>query len=81
VKIENPSEFPAVNWKVCKSAIALYCLNVNVNKRECVTKVLINSIIRTRTRHSRNAQHLRSNNIIINTNSTSIQFLFVYLQT
>jgi hypothetical protein len=34
--------------KLCKSAIALYLI---VIKRECVTKVLINQIIRTRTRH------------------------------
>jgi hypothetical protein len=28
-----------VNYKVCKSAKALYCLNLNVIKRECVTEV------------------------------------------
>jgi hypothetical protein len=37
---------------VCKSAIALY---LSVSKRERVTEVLINPIIRTRTRHFRHA--------------------------
>jgi hypothetical protein len=45
------------NWKVCKSAIVLYCLYLSVIKREDVTKVLINPIIRTRTRHSHHAYH------------------------
>jgi hypothetical protein len=38
---------------VCKSAIALYLHRL----RELVTKVLINPIIRTRTRHFRRAYH------------------------
>jgi hypothetical protein len=57
VKMENPSACAALKWKVCKSAIALYCLYLSVIKRECVTKVLINPIIRTRTRQSRRAYH------------------------
>jgi hypothetical protein len=51
VKTENPSVCATVNWKLCKPEIALYCLYLSVIKRECVTKVLINPIIRTRTRH------------------------------
>jgi hypothetical protein len=35
---------------VCISAIALYCLCVSVTKSECVTQLLINPIIRNRTR-------------------------------
>jgi hypothetical protein len=51
IESENPSACATVNWKVCKSAIALYCLYLNVIKRECVTEVLINPNIRNRTRH------------------------------
>jgi hypothetical protein len=32
VETENPSACVTVNWKVCKSAIALY---LNVIKRDC----------------------------------------------
>jgi hypothetical protein len=32
VKTENPSAFATVNWKMCKSAIALY---LNMIKRTC----------------------------------------------
>jgi hypothetical protein len=39
---------------VCKSAIVLY---LSVIKRECVTKVLLNPIIQTRTRHFRRVYH------------------------
>jgi hypothetical protein len=39
---------------VCKSMIALY---FSVIKRECVTEVLINPIIRSRTRHFSRAYH------------------------
>jgi hypothetical protein len=49
---------------VCKSAIALYCLYLSVIKRECVTKVLINPINRTGTRHSRHAYHPTRDNIL-----------------
>jgi hypothetical protein len=51
VKTENPSACATVNWKMCKSTIPLYSLYLRVIKRECVTNVLINPIIRTRTRH------------------------------
>jgi hypothetical protein len=52
VETENPSVCATVDWKVCKSVIALCCLcNLSVVKRVCVTKLLINLIIRTRTRH------------------------------
>jgi hypothetical protein len=37
VKTKNPSARATVNWKVCKPAIALYCLCVSVIKSECVT--------------------------------------------
>jgi hypothetical protein len=36
VEIENPSVCAIVNWKVCRSAIALYCMYLSVIKRECV---------------------------------------------
>jgi hypothetical protein len=39
---------------VCKLVIALY---LSVIKRECVTKVLLNPIIRTRTHHFPCAYH------------------------
>jgi hypothetical protein len=45
VETGNPSACAVVNWKVCKSAIALYCLYLSVIKRECVTNVLISPII------------------------------------
>jgi hypothetical protein len=45
VKTENPSACAAVKWKVCKSAISLYCLYLCVIKRNCVTEILINPII------------------------------------
>jgi hypothetical protein len=46
---------------VCKSVIALY---LNVIKKEFVTKVLINPIIRTRTRHFRREYHpIRDNTL------------------
>jgi hypothetical protein len=35
VRIGNPSECAAVNWKVRKSAIVLYCLYLSVIKRGC----------------------------------------------
>jgi hypothetical protein len=39
-----------VNYNLCKSARALCVLYASVIKRECVTQVLINPIIETRTR-------------------------------
>jgi hypothetical protein len=50
VETENPSACATVNWKDFKLAIVLYCLYLSVIKRDCVTKVLINPIIRTITR-------------------------------
>jgi hypothetical protein len=60
VETANLSACTTVNWNVCKSAIALYCLYLSVIKRECVTEVLINPIIPTRTRHfvTRTALHV-----------------------
>jgi hypothetical protein len=51
VETENSSACAVVNWKVCKSAIVLYCFYLSVIKRECVTNVLINPIIRTTKLH------------------------------
>jgi hypothetical protein len=60
---ENPSVCVTVNWKVCKSKTALYDLYLNVIKRECVIKVLINRIIQTRTRHFRRVYQPTGDNI------------------
>jgi hypothetical protein len=35
VKTENPSASATMNWKVCKSTIALYRCNLSVIKRTC----------------------------------------------
>jgi hypothetical protein len=35
VKIENPSARVTVDCKLCKSAIALYCLKVGVDCKMC----------------------------------------------
>jgi hypothetical protein len=40
VERENPSTCVTVNWKVCKLAIVLYCLYLNVIKRECVINLI-----------------------------------------
>jgi hypothetical protein len=45
VEEENPSACATVNWKVCKSAIALYFMYLCVFQSECITEVLINPII------------------------------------
>jgi hypothetical protein len=37
VERENHSACATVNWKVCKSAIELYDLHLNVIKRENIT--------------------------------------------
>jgi hypothetical protein len=62
VKTQNPSACTTLNWKVCKPAIALYCLYLSVIKTECVTEVLINPNIRTR--YFRHAYHQTRDNII-----------------
>jgi hypothetical protein len=49
VETDNPNACATVNWKVCKSAVALYCLYLSVITKECVIEVLINPIIQTRT--------------------------------
>jgi hypothetical protein len=56
VEPENPSACATVNRKLCKSAKALY---LSVIYTDSVTEVLINPIIRTRTRHFRHAYHLQ----------------------
>jgi hypothetical protein len=35
VKAGNPTECAAVNWNVCKSAVTLYCLSLNMIERNC----------------------------------------------
>jgi hypothetical protein len=50
VKTENPNACATVNWKVCKSAIALCYVYLSITKCECVTQLLIYLIIRIRTR-------------------------------
>jgi hypothetical protein len=65
VERENPSACATVNWKVCISAIALYCLCVSVTKSEYVTQLLINLIIRTRTRLISGMYHPRSHNMVV----------------
>jgi hypothetical protein len=63
VNTKNPSACVKAKWKVCKSAVALYCLYLVAIKRERVIKVLINPIIRTRTRHFCCVYHpIRNNN-------------------
>jgi hypothetical protein len=59
VKMDNLSACAMVNWKVCKSAIALY---LSVIKRTC-NQVLINPIIQTRTRYFRHVYHPTRDNI------------------
>jgi hypothetical protein len=49
VKMKDPSARATVNCRWCKSEITLYGLYVNVIKCECVTYLLINPIIQTRT--------------------------------
>jgi hypothetical protein len=67
VKTENHSACATVNWKVCKSTIALYLSVIN---RDCVSEVLINQIILIRTCHFRHAYHpIRDNSVCV--------FLFV----
>jgi hypothetical protein len=63
VETENPSTCATVNWKVCKWAITLYCLYVCVIKCECVTQLLINPIIWTRTCHFSGMYHHTRHNI------------------
>jgi hypothetical protein len=47
VERKNPSMCATVNWEVCKSAIALYGLYVNVIKRSC-NQSPNNPVIQTR---------------------------------
>jgi hypothetical protein len=46
VETGNPNACATMYCKVCKSATALYGLYLSVIKSECVTKLLINPIIR-----------------------------------
>jgi hypothetical protein len=63
VEAESPSACATVNCKVCRSAIDLYYLYFSVIKRECVTEVVINPIIQTKTRHFRCVYHPTRDNI------------------
>jgi hypothetical protein len=60
VKTENPSACATVRWKVCNSATALY---LSVFRRTEI-KVLINPIVRTRTRYFRHVYHPTRNNTL-----------------
>jgi hypothetical protein len=62
-KTGNSSACVAVNWKVCKSVIALYFLCSNVIKIGVVTKGLISPIIRNVTRNFRRPYHTTLVNI------------------
>jgi hypothetical protein len=65
VKTKNPSARATVCCKLCKPEIALYCLYLSEIKRECVTQLLINPIIRTRTRLISGVYHPTCHNIFI----------------
>jgi hypothetical protein len=71
----NPSACATVYCKVCKSAIVLYCLYLNVIKREreSVTQVSINPIIRTRIRLISRMYH-PTRDSIINENTSRFEF-------
>jgi hypothetical protein len=71
VQTENPSACAMVNWNVCKSAIAQYCLYLGVIKRECVTEMLINPIIRTGTRRFCCVYHPTRDNMLGNDSSSA----------
>jgi hypothetical protein len=68
VKTEKPSACGTVNRKLCKSEIALYPLWL----RELVTKVLINQIIRYRTRYFRQANPPTRGNMETNNRSKAV---------
>jgi hypothetical protein len=72
VERENPSACATVNCRsVCKSGRALYCLCVNVIKSECVTQLLINPMIITRScLISGVYHHTRHNIYYISANTT-----------
>jgi hypothetical protein len=61
METENLSACATVNCKLCKYSDSAVLI---VIKRECVTEVLINSIIRTRTRYFRHAYHPTSESIL-----------------
>jgi hypothetical protein len=64
VETENHSACATVCCKWCKSAIALYCQYISVTTSECVTQLLINPIIRTRTRLISGVYHHTCHSII-----------------
>jgi hypothetical protein len=74
VETENLSACAKANWKVCKWAIAPYCC-IELTTSECVTQLLINPIIRTRThlisrvyqptRHTILSSYLRVMNVFL----------------
>jgi hypothetical protein len=61
---------------VCKSAVALY---LSVIKRECVTEVPINPIIRTGTSLFHHAYHPTHDNILLVSNSRKFQNVICHL--
>jgi hypothetical protein len=64
VETGNPSACETVKCKVCKSAIAGYCLYVCGIRCECVNQMLINPIIRTRTSLISGVCHPTRHNIL-----------------
>jgi hypothetical protein len=67
LETENPSVCATVNWKLCKSAMVLY---LSAIKRTC-NQVLINPIVRTRSRYFHHAYHSTCDNILL-TDCTSV---------
>jgi hypothetical protein len=74
---EHSSACEMVNWKVCNTAIVLYCMYLSVIQKECVTKVLINPIIQTRTTHFITHTTLHTQYKI--TNKTMVSCLLIYM--
>jgi hypothetical protein len=66
------------NWKVCKSARALYYLCVSVIMSECVTQLLINPIMRTRTRLISDTYHYTRHNIYLYIH-VSVSPVYIYV--
>jgi hypothetical protein len=61
--VEKTNVCVTVNYNVCKSARALCDLYVSVIKSACVSQLLINAIIRTRTRLISGVYHPTGHNI------------------
>jgi hypothetical protein len=75
----NPSACATVNWKVCKWAIALYCLRVSVIQGGCVSQLLINPIIRIKTRLINEVYHYTRHSIMALQVFVRLWLLFQFL--